>query len=178
MKQRQNQLIEFFVNHHDELLNYLSVRLGNRQFAMEMVQETYLQMARKSDYFENKVMTLALLKRVSLNLAIDHCRKQQVLADRIDFDSDRLDNVSDLGINGWTSAELAVAKQQFERSLLQKIEELPPACQDVFILAHVHHLTREEISIQLDLSQSMVAKHLNRAYPCLIALLFPADDQD
>ncbi|KAA8730841.1 RNA polymerase sigma factor [Acinetobacter qingfengensis] len=178
MKQRQNQLVEFFVNHHDELLNYLSARLGNRQFAMEMVQETYLQMARKSDYFENKVMTLALLKRVSLNLAIDHCRKQQTLEDRIDFDSEKLNEFSDLELHGWTSAELVVAQQQFEKMIFKKIHELPPVCQDVFILAHVHHLTREEIAKQLELSLSMVTKHLNRAYPCLIPLLFPTDHQD
>lgn len=176
MKQGSNQLIEFFVSHHDELLNYLNTRLGNRQFALEMLQEAYLQVIRKSEYFENKTMTLALLKRVSLNLAIDHCRKQQVFNDYIEFDSEKLDSVFASDLEGWTSTELAVAREQFEQKILEKIDELPSACQDVFILAHVHHLTQEEITVALDLSRSMVIKHLNRAYSYFIPLLFPADD--
>ena len=65
------------VKYYDELVEYLSVKIGNRQIALDAVQETYLRVLQRPEQFLNLLHPIAFLKKVSINIALDHLRKDK-----------------------------------------------------------------------------------------------------
>ncbi|OUY07049.1 RNA polymerase sigma factor [Acinetobacter populi] len=174
----QQKMINVLVIHHDELVNYINARFGNRNFAMEVVQETCLRLlSKKSDDFDHVTAPLPLLKRISMHLAIDLYRRDQLIGQYFDHTAELSDVVEEVELEKFTLPELCLAKYQYEKMLLQAIKALPTVCQDVFILTQLYHLTQVETAEQLGISRGMVARHLGRALQSLIPVLFEQDDQ-
>lgn len=163
-------LIDTLINENDRLVDYISYQFGNRQFAQEVVQETSLRVLQQVNTFADVHLPFAFLKKMSMHVAIDFYRKEQVIKKIIDTEVSITDLEQHLALK-LTSPELAVAKSQHEQIILKAIYQLPPCCQDIFILAHLYHFSQQEISVQLNISRGMVARHLARAYRDLLPVL-------
>jgi RNA polymerase sigma factor (sigma-70 family) len=173
MGSSQQKIIQLLVTHHDELVAYISQRFSSRSFADEVVQETCLRLLSKpTDDFEQWSTPLVLLKRISLHLAIDLYRKQQLSQRYVDRSLDCSDWIETAVEHSLTTPELDLAKQQYAQHLIQHIQALPAVCQDVFILTQLHHLSHIETAKQMGMSRAMVAKHLLRAMQYLLPVLF------
>ncbi|AOA57752.1 RNA polymerase sigma factor [Acinetobacter larvae] len=173
----QQQMINALVVHHDELVNYIHRRFGNRNFAIEVVQETCLRiLTKKRDDFNSLHAALPLLKHISLQLAIDLYRRDQVRRQYIDEDLDWSEQVEIVAEQRLTLPELSLAKQQYQHIVVQAIHALPEACQEVFILTQLYHLTQHEAAAELGISRAMINKHLNRALQLLVPILFQQQD--
>ncbi|KAF7276553.1 hypothetical protein GWI33_010090 [Rhynchophorus ferrugineus] len=147
---------------YDDLVDYITQKVGNRQIAQETVQETYLRALQKPEQFHSLNSPIAYLKKVSLNIALDYVRKQQTqhkyveVIESIDIEQDEVFEL-------YTEQEFILLKQQYGKLILEKIKHLPPMCQDVFLLVQFHGMSQVEVAEQLGISRMMVAKHLVRA---------------
>ncbi|MGA8884660.1 MAG: sigma factor [Acinetobacter sp.] len=65
------------VQHYDELVDYISLKVGSRKIASDAVQETYLRVLQRPEQFLNLMHPIAFLKKVSINIALDHLRKDK-----------------------------------------------------------------------------------------------------
>ena len=75
----QHVLIDVLVQQNDELVDYISYRFGDRQFAKEVVQETCLRVLQAPSRIDEIQSPIALLKKMSLCVAVDHYRKEKSL---------------------------------------------------------------------------------------------------
>lgn len=164
--------MDILIIHYDELINYIHARFGNRPFAIEVVQETCVRLLSKSDEFDQMPSSLALLKRISLHLAIDLYRHNKMVQRYIDYSLDDDDFIQITEMDDLTLPELAVAKAQYEKLLIQAVQSLPMICQDVFILTQLYHLTQVETAQQMGISRTTVIKHLTLAFEALAPILF------
>lgn len=154
------------LQHYEELLGYISMKIGNRQMALDVVQETYLRVLQRPEQFLNLINPSAFLKKVSMNIALDHLRKDKNNSTYFEFiDANEIEGIMDLNIHfkAISEQELYVAKTQFAQLILKQIEALSPVCQDVFLLIQFHGMTQVEASQQLGISRTMVIKHFTRA---------------
>lgn len=172
--QTQQQLIHLLVSNHDELVSYVAARFGNQQFACDIVQETCLRLLQKdSQALEQVVSPLALLKRISLHLAIDQYRRDKHFGQHIELCAELPDELPEYsGSEQFSLPELSLAREQYQQVLINEIRALPAVCQDVFILTQLYHMSQVDVAAQLGISRGMVIKHLSRALSQLTPVLF------
>lgn len=171
MERSDNQLLQVLMSNYAELLSFIRARFGDKQFAQEVMQETCLHVLEKKHVSLDQVNSpLALLKTISLHLAIDLYRRSKRTDEHLNIDTDVLDWVDD--DQRLTGPELLIAQDQFEEKIMAAIQALPPVCQDVFILMQFYHMSQVEIAEQMGISRGMVVKHLARALKVLIPFLF------
>ncbi len=153
------------VQYYDELVDYISVKIGNRQIAKDVVQETYLRVFQRPEQFNNLVQPIAFLKKVSIHIAFDFLKKDKnykQFFEHIDTqDRDELEHFAHDYL--LSEQELNVARAQYTERILQTISRLAPVCQDVFLLVQFHGMTQVEVAKQLGISRTMVIKHFTRA---------------
>lgn len=153
------------VQYYDELVDYISLKIGNRQIANDVVQETYLRVFQRPEQFADLIQPIAFLKKVSINIAFDFLKKDKsynkYFACLDDKQSDFIDVCS--RTMEISEQELSVARAQYTQIILKTISALPPACQDVFLLVQFYGMTQVEVAKQMGISRTMVIKHFTRA---------------
>lgn len=171
MERSDNQLLQVLMSNYTELLSFIRARFGDKQFAQEVMQETCLHiLEKKQQSLDQVVSPLALLKTISLHLAIDLYRRSKRSDEYFDHDIELLDLTDQYEL--LTGPELSIAQDQFEEKIMAGIQALPPVCQDVFILMQFYHMSQVDIAEQMGISRGMVVKHLARAVKVLIPFLF------
>ncbi|KAA8732464.1 RNA polymerase sigma factor [Acinetobacter qingfengensis] len=170
-----NSLIDTLVIHNDELVNYISYRFGDRQFAQEVVQETCIRVLQKTIQPEDIQSPMAFLRTVCMRVAIDCYRKEKSVNEWLDF----CEIPQEIEISHYrrlTFPELQFAKQQREQILLKTIQQLPDSCRDVFILTQLYHYSQYEVAQQLQLSRGMVARYLAKAFKLMQPIILTHDE--
>lgn len=150
-------LIDWLARFGGELRAFLRRRLKCPQTAEELAQETLLRL-----YTSRRAYPLAHLRaralRIAANLAVDHQRKKQVRA-RHELATPSWEIAAD----GAPDPERIVGAKQSVQQLVHALHELSPDCRAVLIWSRMHGLTHRQIAARLGISESMVAKHLDRA---------------
>ncbi|MCH4248812.1 MAG: sigma-70 family RNA polymerase sigma factor [Acinetobacter populi] len=164
------------VQYYDELVNYISKVFGNRQLATEIVQETYLRVLQKPEKFSELEHPIAFLKIASCNIGRDYLRKNQLEVAYVEQERIEHTFLSEFE-SLFTHQELVVAKQQYSHLILQKIQQLPPTCQDVFLLIQFYAMSQVEVAEQLGISRMMVIKHLTRALQSFLPVFIELKDE-
>ncbi|KAF7276699.1 hypothetical protein GWI33_009908 [Rhynchophorus ferrugineus] len=155
-------LLDVLVQKNDELVDYISYRFGDRQFAQDIVQETCIRVLQTANPLQQIHSPIAFLKTICLRAAIDAYRKEKHINDWVDI-CDDWSTFSLESNKGLTQPELLVAKQQRTQLLLDAIQQLPLCYRDVFILTQLYHYPQHEVAEQLNISRGMVARHLAKA---------------
>lgn len=164
---------EYLVQYYDELVEYVSFKIGNRQIALDVVQETYVRVFQRPEQFFNLLNPIAFLKKVSINIALDNLKKNKTYYKYFEFyEPDELDIClgNQLESKQLSDLELSVVKDQYARQILNQIALLPPACQDIFLLVQFYDMTQIEAGRQLGISRTMVIKHLTRALQSFVPI--------
>src|SRR5262245_20319082 len=150
-------LVSAIEQSYDELLGFVSARVGCRATAADIVQETYLRVAavETPDAVANP---RAFVYAVAGNLAVDHLRQKQA----------RRKYVVDEAVPERAQASAPSPEAEFEGEerlacLMQAVEDLPPRCREVFVLRRFENLSQAEIAERLGISRNMVEKHMRRA---------------
>ncbi|OUY06380.1 RNA polymerase sigma factor [Acinetobacter populi] len=172
---KNNPLIEALVTYHDDLVDYISYRFGDRQFAQEVVQETCIRVLQTTIQSDEIQSPMAFLRTICLRVAIDFYRKEKHVHEWMDFCQEPQDYV-ELHQKTLTSPELQFAKQQREQILLQTIQQLPENCRDIFILTQLYHYSQHEVAEHLNLSRGMVARYLAKAFKIMLPILLVHDE--
>lgn len=143
--------------HHGSLLSFLRRRLRVSEDADDVAQETYVRLMQ---YEGSRAIRspASMLFRIAINLANDLGRYQVTHreADRRSLEDVEL-------ICERPSAEREIEAQQDVELLYEAIAELPPRCQQVFLLSRVRKMTYPEIAEHCGISLKAVEKHIRRA---------------
>ncbi len=141
-----------YQNYRTELINHLLRIVKCPDTAQDLVQESYMILARTAA--ETQIEhPRGFLYRTAGNLALDHLRHHKVVLRHVEAEQHSEEAEQ-------SSVESDFAKTQWRTLLHQAITELPPRCRDVFILHKIRGMSYREIGQMLDISESAVEKHI------------------
>lgn len=157
-----------FLSQRTPLLRTLARMVKNPSIAEELVQETYLRVART--LLQRPVEHLEpFLFQTGRNLALDHLRRLRMQSRTL------MDDVSDEELQsvpcGAPSAEESLHAEQLLERLGSKVERLTTRQQQIFILSRLHGCSYTEIAEQLEVSASTVQKELKLIIAICIGVL-------
>lgn len=145
--------------YHRELLNFLARQVKDRDTAADLAQESYVRVLTMQQSGRAIADARALLYRTARNLLIDQHRRAVV---RGHEDLGALPEAAHPPAPQHLQPEEALASQQVLRAYVAAIEALPLRCRQVFILHVFDELKHAQIAQRLDISVSMVEKHVVR----------------
>ena len=151
-------LLASFQEHYDDLLQFLTRRMSDRQRAADVAQETYLKLVRIEQQELPVLHARSFIFRVAGNLAIDTLRREQRMAGNLDDSA----AASQLPCPAPAPEAALLARErlaQLDEALLQ----LSPNARQAVLLNRVEGLTQAQIAQQLGVSESMVAKYIGQA---------------
>jgi RNA polymerase sigma-70 factor (ECF subfamily) len=150
-------VLSLYRRYSGELLSFLTAKLGCRDQAGDVVQETYVRVLS----LENPQAILqprAFLYKTALNLTIDAFRHRRLCSER----TVELETVEHLPSQQPDQEAVVDSKQRVE-ILRRAIDELPPKCRHVFLLHKFQSLPHAAIAERLGISKNMVEKHVMKA---------------
>lgn len=144
------------IQHYQELIRYLSRRLGDRQTAADLAQESFLRL------LERKTMDAieqprAFLFRTAINLSIDQYRRARIRTEEPLECLDQEKRIDD------RDPQSQASHAQQLGLLRRALDELPPACRQAFLLRKLEGCSHAEIAERMEISHSMVEKHVVNA---------------
>jgi RNA polymerase sigma-70 factor (ECF subfamily) len=146
-----------FQRYSGELLRFLTVKLGCREQAADIVQDTFLRVRGVAD-LAMVAHPRAFLYKTALNLSVDLFRRQRIRDERMT----QLDTIEDLASTSPHQDDIVDAKERVQL-LYEAIKDLPPKCRQVFLLYKFEELPHAEIARRLGISKNMVEKHVMKA---------------
>lgn len=155
-----DNLERLFRLYHSELQRIAYRRLGDRELAADLTQDTFLRYVSldRQARTENIANPQFFLIRVMRNLIIDFCRSRSRRGTQAS-----LEDVQDELLDAMPGpAELLLLREQL--NLLQHaLGELPENCRHALLLNRVDGLGHSAIAERLGVSPSMVSKYIVRA---------------
>lgn len=150
-------LLRSFQEHYDDLLNFLTRRMSDRQRAADVAQETYLKLL-KIDASVAVLNDRRFIFRVAGNLAIDTLRHEQ----RLTANQADSQHTADL-IDPAPQPEATLLAKERLAILDDALQQLSPNARQALLLNRLEGLTQAQIAIELGVSESMVAKYIGQA---------------
>lgn len=155
-----DDLDRLFRLYHRDLQNIAYRRLGDRELAADLTQDTFVRYAGlgQQQRTENILNPRFFLMRVLGNLIIDLARGHKRQGTH-----SALEDVQDELLDTRPGPErLHELRQQLQRLHLA-LGELPENCRDALLLNRLDGLSHQAIAERLDVSPSMVSKYIMRA---------------
>ena len=143
--------------HHDSLIRFLRQRLRIKEDAADVAQEAYIRMMQYEGSRQVQSPS-SMLFRIAINVANDLGRSEQARCVSSRCSLDDLELVSDRA-----TPDRELAAEQDLQILYAAIEQLPPKCQQVFLLSRAKRMTYPEIALHCGISVKMVEKHISHA---------------
>jgi RNA polymerase sigma factor (sigma-70 family) len=143
-----------------DLRRFLRARLGNARAADDTAQEAFLRLhvAQTSCEIRNP---RGFLFAVATNLAIDVIRKR-MRRDRYTQPVGGDGAIESAADRGRSPEQRMVARQQLEAAIAV-IDDLPPKCQQVFLLHRFEGLSYTDIARRLGITKKGVEYHMTQA---------------
>ncbi|MBI2004908.1 RNA polymerase sigma factor [Patescibacteria group bacterium] len=166
-----------FEEYSDELFRHASIRLSDRERALELTQEcftrTWEYMARGGQVLNFRPFLYRTLK----HLIIDEYRKHKTHS--LEAMVEESDGGSvEMFLPADETNTLAAAVERFEGTeALQKLRELPDLYREVLLMRYVEGLVPKEIAEYLEESENTVSVRIHRGLHKLRALLEETDMQ-
>ncbi|HEX7817318.1 RNA polymerase sigma factor [Dyella sp.] len=153
----RGRLLRALQANYDSLRRFAERRIRSREYAADVVQETYVRIATLDEHatIENP---LAFLYRVTGNLSMDWLREREVRERHVESGA-----LPEHVVDGAPDGEARLLSQQRLEVLAVAVAELPPRCGEVFRLRKLEHLSSQDIAQRLGISRNMVEKHLRKA---------------
>jgi RNA polymerase sigma factor (sigma-70 family) len=154
-------------DHQDELLRFIFRKVNCPGTAQDIFQDTYV---RYTNYPEkNKIENhRAFIFRIAANLVADYERKSRVRERLNPSEPVELDTIPQQENQ---QPEHLVSQQERLQQLAKAVAGLPPRCREVFVLIKFDELSYNQVAQRLNISVSMVEKHLSRAIKVLQQLI-------
>lgn len=154
-KQRINSWYEVYSN---DVYNYAFFMLGDREQAMDIVQDTFIRAYNKLESFQGG-REKSWLFRIARNLTIDYMRKKRTVANYLSF--------LPFGMNTEKSAEDIAIFNESEKQLYLALSKIKPSFRDVIILRKIKEFSIGETAEILGCSEAKVKIDLFRALKIL-----------
>lgn len=153
-----SRLLADFQGCYDDLVRFLTRRLGDGGQALDVAQDTFIRLAASPDPGLEVRNGRAYVFRVAGNIAVDHRRR--------DRRRGMMEGAEEEGLGVPDTAPSAETRLTDRRSLAAldaAMAELPPKARHALLLSRVEGLSHAEIAARLGVSESMIAKYLAQA---------------
>jgi len=161
----------------DYLLSYAMIKVGNRETAEDLVQETFLAAVKAIDSFKAESSEKTWLVAILKNKIIDHYRKHDVLKNASQYISETEEEFTghyfDKTNGHWlkssapqdwdSSPEKAINSSEFEQVLQMCIHKMPRKLIPIFVAKFIDDEDSEEICKVHDISTSNYWVIIHRA---------------
>ena len=162
---------EAFERHADELFRHASLRLSDRDRALELTQECFLRAWQYAGRGEEIREMRPFLFRTLRNLIIDEYRKAKSFSlDAMVEDDEGGIIESDLLRDDTDELENAMDRYDGSRAVLA-IRKLPDMYREVLTMRYVNDLSLQEISALIGESENVVSVRLHRGLKKLRGIL-------
>lgn len=142
------------IEYYKELLYYIQKRTSCRDYAQDIIQETYVKViaVQNKQKLNNP---RAFLYKVAKNIIIDKARKS-IKFQEIPYEENEYTVKTQ-------QPEEIVLEQNMQMILMQEIQKLPDMRKEAFVLHVVEGHTRQEVARKMKISLNAVDKHISRA---------------
>ncbi|WP_417552418.1 RNA polymerase sigma factor [Marinomonas fungiae] len=163
--QKEQVIARMYQEHRQNILSHLLSMVKNRDIAEDLLQDTFVRLSNIPG-IEVIRQPKSFLMKVATNLALDHLRQQQK---KPVFETDEA--LEDL-ISPEPEHLEEVIKTRHLEQLQWAISQLPERAKEALVLARLQEMTLKEVAKEMDVSQTMVEKHLKNALQkCRSALI-------
>lgn len=143
--------------YHDSLIRFLRQRLRVKEDAADVAQEAYIRMMQYEGSRQIQSPS-SMLFRIAINVANDLGRSEATRRVNQQCSLDTVELVSSA-----PAPDREIAAEQDLELLYKAIEQLPPKCQQVFLLSRAKRMTYPQIAQHCGISVKMVEKHISHA---------------
>lgn len=150
-------LLSSLLRHYEELVDYVRSRFGPRIFAREIVHDVCVRLMERPAPEPVKA-PLALLRRISHDMAVDRCRAEDARRRRVQTVA-ALPEVAAATPEPWQEMD---GRQELAW-LIAAIDAMPLRRRQVFVLCRIHELPQAEVAERMGITRKMVEKHLQLA---------------
>jgi RNA polymerase sigma-70 factor (ECF subfamily) len=148
----------------NELFRLAFWRLGNRQDAEDVVQDTFLRAYRSFHTFQAGTNVKAWMTKILLNVVNDALKKKlrQVDGVTIEDEGDVLDSLQSQS-SSLQDPEVQFTENEIDPELLEALQRLPTSLLHPLLLRELEDMTYEDISTMLSIPIGTVMSRLFRA---------------
>lgn len=156
-KEREGRIGDLFRLYHRDLVRFVTRIVGSAADAEEIAQDTYLKVSQRGSQTAAIEHPKTYLFAAARNTAMDHAARSRSWL--LPHDQSAAEKVA--------AAEPLPDAVLHHRRRLERmsaaLNELPAPCRRAFLLNKLHGMGHAEIARDLDVSVSMVEKHIMRA---------------
>ncbi len=172
MRDLSQEFGDAYERYSDELFRHCSLRLSDRERALELMQETFVRAWQYVQRGEEVREIRPFLYRTLRNLIIDEYRKHKStsLEAMVDPEGEGVEHL--LPPDETNTLEAAINRFDGVRAL-ERLKELPDNYREVLILRYVDGLSPSEIAEEIDETENAVSVRIHRGLKKLKVLLEP-----
>ena len=154
---------QVFEEYYNPLCNFASKFVAGKDVAEDVVQEVFVQMWQKREQITLKTGIKSYLFQSTRNKAIEIIRRNKLQSDYVNEEKYKMETSYEID----KDADNYMLKEQLNKS----IRQLPPKCQEIFVLSKKNGLTYGEIAEELNLSVKTVENQIGRGLKLLRRML-------
>jgi len=142
------------IEYYKELLYYIQKKTLCRDYAQDIIQETYAKVitVQNKQKLNNP---RAFLYKVAKNLMIDKARRNIKVQEISYEENEHTDNEQ--------PPEEVILEQDMKLILMKELEKLPAMRKEAFVLHILEGYSRQEVAKIMGISLSAIEKHISRA---------------
>ncbi len=133
----------------------------DRDQAQDLLQEGFVKVFQKIDSFKGTGSFIGWVKRIMVNTALEHFRKQKAGAEEVELEHESMMVVADDNVVSDMSA----------KDILRLVQQLPSGYRMVFNLFAIEGYSHQEIADQLNISANTSYSQYHRARAMLKKML-------
>ena len=160
----KNRFKEVFKEYYNPLCNFAISITSDRKMAQDVVQDVFTKIWDKRKELSINKNPKSYLFQAVKNRAFEILRKRQ-LESKLDLASYKESH------DAQNSIEEEANRFMLKEELYKSIRQLPPKCQEIFVLNKVNGLTYNEIADDLGISVKTVENQIGKAYRKLRSLM-------
>ena len=155
-------LRELFELHYNSICAAMFRYIKDRALVEDLAQNVFIRFWEKRQQIEINSSIAAYLRRMAINEALGHIRKQKYFEEELDPNlNTKLDQ----------SVEEQYLHGELQDNITKAIDSLPPKCRLVFQMSRYEELSYREIAERLEISIKTVENQMSKALKILRAKL-------
>jgi len=164
-KSNKTAFKDLYYIHYPVLFRYVVYRIGDREIAEDIVQETFVRIWNNRSRLDSNKSFFSLIARISSNLCYDHFRHQKVKIQH-------QEKLPELYSKNKKNPESGHDLNEMKEAIWNAVNDhLPDKCRKIFLLSRNERKTNQEIADLLNISKRTVENQLYRALKILRKLL-------
>ncbi|KAF0864768.1 sigma-70 family RNA polymerase sigma factor [Pseudomonas sp. LD120] len=158
------QLHRLYQDHHGWLQGWLRQRLGDREHAADVAQDTFLRLL-LSGRFPGHQESRSYLAQIARNLVIDQWRRARI-------ERAYLDSIAHLPEPQTPSLESRALILETLMQIDTMLDRMPDKVRQAFVMSQFEGLSYAQIAERLEVSVSSVQKYMTRAIQACYQVLY------